>query len=321
VRLRQQLDELYAAFCETLPPDLRACAYELPYRLQLAAVASTPWSQVFGHDVTFAAPALFAEAMPHISRAKVRDAVLAHTLAVIDGFGTDRIEDRQIARSVDLEELLTRIRAARDRALVRVSNRDDAAQSFARAHHDMLDSIRAEQRIFADHESVDFEMYERIAVGKSAIGVPASVALARAAGWMEAECQAVAKTLTSVWLGMQYHDDVLDWEDDHRRNSAWAVLLARGAPAGADAGERPTQERPIQDMVLGSGILAHMLERSFRHFRAAGKRAEALGARELAAWAKTKEDHAKMLARHERGNSGYAVRLHALSPWAEQILS
>jgi hypothetical protein len=319
--LRQELDELYAGFCDDLPRELRACAHDLPYLLRMAPVPGTPWSEVFGHEVTFAAPALFAEGMPHISRTEVRAAMLAHALAVIDGFGTDRMEDSQIPRSHELADLIVHLRAARDRALARVVQNRTEATSFAVTHARMIAAVRAEGRVYGGCEPADFARYERIASGKTSIGLPASVALAQAAGFSEVECRAVAKTLEATWLGMQYHDDVVDWEDDYRRGGAWAVLLARNLVSEATPRERPTESNPVRDMVLESGVLWHMLERSFRHFRAARKRAEALGVHGLAAWAKSKEEHAKMLARHERQNAGYALRMHALSPWAARVLS
>ena len=319
--LRQELDELYAAFCETLPQPLRVGARELPYRLGMAISPDVPWSQVLGHEVTFAAPALFAEAMPQIAPAKVRDAVLAHSLAVIDGFGTDRIEDRQIPVSAEICDILAEIRRARDRALTRVAGpAGNQGLDFAQAQREMLDAIHDEHRIMAEHQSVDFAHYERLARGKTAIGLPASIALARSAGWSASECGAIAKTLSSVWLGMQYHDDVIDWEDDFKRDSAWAIVLA-GHVSSAELAPGMTDYDSMRKLVFESGILARMLERSFRHFRAARKRAEALGTRELAGWARTKENYAMLLAQEERRNSGYAVRLHALGPWVLQVLS
>jgi hypothetical protein len=287
----------------------------------MAPVPGTPWSEVFGHEVTFAAPALFAEVMPHIARSQVHDAMLAHALAVIDGFGTDRMEDSQIPRSHELADLIVHLRASRDRALGRVASLRSEMTSFAVTHARMIAAVRAEGRVFGGCEPADFARYERIAAGKTSIGLPASVALAQAAGFSEVECRAVAKTLESIWLGMQYHDDVVDWEDDFRRGSAWAVLLARGVVSEVSPRVCLTERNPVRDMVLESGVLSHMLERSFRHFRAARKRAEALGVHGLSAWAKCKEEHAKMLARYERQNAGYALRLHALSPWAARVLS
>jgi hypothetical protein len=318
--LRQELDDLYASFCDDLPEELRACARDLPFRLQLAPASGTPWSEVFGHEVTFAAPALFAEAMPQISKAQVRDAVLAHALSVIDGFSTDRMEDSQIPRTYELRDLIVHLRAARDRALHRVMPRRSDATSFAVTHARMIAAVRAEGRVFGGVEVADFARYERIAAGKTAIGLPASIALAEAAHYSAAECAAIAKTLESIWLGMQYHDDVVDWEDDYRRGSAWAVHLARNVGSEVTTQERTTEQNPVRTMVLGSGVLCQMLERSFRHFRAARKRCEALGVRGLASWAKSKEEHAQMLARFEGQNAGYALRMHALSHWAAQVL-
>jgi hypothetical protein len=322
VLLRQELDEIYAAFCETLPQELRIAAQQLPHRLKMAWAPSIPWSQVFGQEVTFAAPAFFAEAMPHISPGVVRDAVLAHTLAVIDAFGTDRVEDRQIEASAEVEEILRRVRNASDRALVRVvGSLSDDQTDFAVAQRAMLNGIRAERTIMVEQRPVDFELYESIALAKAGVGTPASIALARAAGWSAAECRAVARTLDSVWLGLQYHDDVIDWEDDLKRKSSWAVRLVMGDELDRTASDPIAEQKQVREAVLDSGILARLLERSARHFRAVRKRAEALGVRELAGWALKKEEHAQQLTEQERRSSGYAVRLHALSPWASHVLS
>ncbi len=316
--LRQELDDLYGRFCEHLPSELRACARDLPYRLRMTPVPGTPWSEVFGHEVTFAAPALFAEAMPHVSSECVRDAVLAHALAVIDGFGTDRMEDSQVPRSLELAELIVHLRAARDRALRRVAPERSEATSFAVSHARMIAAVRAEGRVFAGCEPADFTRYDRIARGKTSIGLPASIALAEAAGFSDSERRAVAMALQSIWLGMQYHDDVVDWEDDYRRGTAWAILLADALVSGS---VRPAHGRTTRDRVLASGVLGTMLGRSFRHFRAARKRCEALGLQGLSAWAKSKEEHAHMLACGERDNPGYAEREQSLSGWAASVLS
>jgi len=263
----------------------------------------------------------FAQAMPQISPGKVRDAVMAHAFAVIDAFGTYHIEDRRMPGAPgELEEVLCRIRQASEGAMVRVAGKlgDDVA-NYRRAHRSMLQAILAERRIMRERAFVDFDVYETTAAAKAGCGTPASIALARADGWSMSECSAVAKTLDSIWLGLQCFDDVIDWEDDVKRDSSWAVRLAFSG--GFEQGNELLELDDTRTMVLESGILARMLRRSARHFRAARKRAEALGARELATWAAKKEEHAGYLEQQESRNSGYAVRLHALSPWAEQILS
>ena len=185
----------------------------------------------------------------------------------------------------------------------------------------MLQAIQTERAIMKERAPVDFDVYEDIALAKAAAGSPASIALARAAGWSPAECRAVAKTLDSIWLGLQCHDDVIDWEDDLKRESSWAARLALSHDSNRGDSNSAPEHQDTREAVLNSGILATLLERSARHFRGARKRAEALGVRELAAWAGKKEEHASSLAEQERRSSGYAVRLHALSPWASHVLS
>ncbi|HKQ69589.1 MAG TPA: hypothetical protein VJT73_09630 [Polyangiaceae bacterium] len=283
----------------------------------MAVSPGVPWSEVFGHEVTFAAPALFAEAMPHISPVKVSDAVLAHLLLVITGFATDRIEDAQVSITPDLLELLARIRDGSTSALGRVlvEGVEAAAASLGRCHAATLEAISLERRILSTRTAIQFSTYEALALGKAALGTPASLALAETAGFTIVERNAIARTLAAVALGMQYHDDVVDWEDDLLRDSSWAVLLAVRGRIG-----QPDPEQ-LRATVLSSGVLATMLTRSSRHFRVARRRAEALGARTLAAWAERKEENSLLLARHEMGSSGYAVRMHALSPWVAQVLS
>jgi hypothetical protein len=321
VNLRDELDALYAAFCETLPNELRTCARELPFRLKMGPTRSTPWSRVLGQEVTFAAPALFAEAMPEVHPSLVRQAVLAHALAVIEAFGTDRLEDGQIPPSPQIERILEHARTTRDGALARVGVRADPLVDFGRAGREMLSAIAMERDLLEGMIPTTFSRYEAIALGKARIGFPASLALARAVGWDDERCETVAKTLSAIWLGMQYHDDVVDWEDDLRRGSAWAILLARSTRIETPPRDRPTERDPIRKMILESGVLARMLRRAYRHFRAARLRAEALGCRQLATWARAKERHGRALVENETRSSGYAVRAHALAPWAAEVLT
>ena len=317
-----QVDGMYTAFCHTLPAALREFGRTLPHRLKLAPVPDVPWSQVFSNEVTLAAPLLVAEGMPHVHPATVRDATLAHLLAIIDAFGTDRIEDKQVTPSSDLCEVLRRVRRARDQALARVCPGDnDLAVDFARAENEMLRAIRMERGIMKYGDAVDFARYEVISLGKQAVGFPACLALACAAHWDEGPRKALRRMLASVWLALQFQDDVIDWEDDLKRGGAWAVALAQAARAEIPARERPTVRNPIRKLVHESGVMARMLGESHRNYRAARLRAQALGLSQLASWAKVKEANAAHLARMERDHAGYAVRMHALAPWAAEVLA
>jgi hypothetical protein len=70
--------------------------------------------------------------------------------------------------------------------------------------------------------------------------------------------------LESIGVGLQLHDDVIDWEEDWARGGAWAVALARGLrggaaiavevdprPAESDAGAEPEAGAPGSS--VGSG--------------------------------------------------------------------
>jgi len=247
----QWVDELYKAFCHTLPGMLHAEAQGLAHTLGLAPARDVPWSAVFSHGITLAAPALIAEAMPHVRGTTVQDAVLAHMLAIIDAFGTDRLQDGQIRPTWQLETLLAHVRRARDHAIGRLAPREESegvgegrperAQiiDFAAADEAVLEAIQTERRLLASGGPADFGLYHAVARGKQRVALPASLALAQVAGWDARRRDGLARMLEGIGVGLQLYDDVMDWEEDFQRGGAWAVALTRGlreaAGAGADA--------------------------------------------------------------------------------------
>jgi hypothetical protein len=318
-----RVDELYGAFVAALPEPVAEGARGLAVTLGLAPSRDVPWSDVFSHEVTLAAPALVAEAMPHVPPAAVDDATVAHMLAVIEAFGTDRVEDRQVPRTPALEAVLACAREARDAALARVlaaAPVRDAQLSYAAAAQGTLAAIREEQAMLRGGEGVTWERYLAVARGKQRVGLPASLALALVAGWDARRRRVLARLLDAVWVGLQLSDDVVDWEDDLARGGSWAALLAAYGPPGA-AGPRDRQTIPVsvQRLVHVSGVLAHLLARSARQLRAARRRAQALGMPRLAAWARAQEAKMADLAEREARSPGYANRARALSAWAKLL--
>jgi hypothetical protein len=228
MHILQLVDELYEAFAEGLGEPLSSAARSLPCALRLAPVP-VPWSRVFSHEVTLAAPALLAEAMPDVSSSLVREAVLAHMLAVIDAFGTDRIEDDQIQASPGVYAVLGQARRERDRAMGRLFGlRAPPDINFHIADAVSINAIRRERSMLRMSSAVDLDVYERASLDKQCAGLVASAALARVAGWDERRCRAVREALESVWLGLQISDDVVDWEDDLARGGAWVLCLMKG---------------------------------------------------------------------------------------------
>jgi len=306
------IDDLYGAFVATLPPSLVEPAGALAATLGLAPSPAVPWSQVFSHEVTLGAPRLVADAMPSLPEALVRDATLAHLLAIVEAFATDRVEDGQVAATPTLVALLEQVRRGRDAALERVAS--PSSPSYASAERETVAAIRAEQAALRSGEPVAFARYLAISNGKQRVGLPASLALAGAAGWDAPRARSLARMLDAVWVALQLHDDVIDWEDDLARGGAWATALAPAAPPLSVAA-------PVKERVHRSGVLARMLAASTRRFRAARRRAEVLGAVRLAAWARDREAVLGDLARREAASPGFANRAHALSSWAKTVLA
>jgi hypothetical protein len=321
MNIPELVDEMYEAFVDGLGEPLAEHARDLPRALRLAPRPNCPWSEVFSHEVTLGAPALLAEGM-NLPADLVRDGVLAHALAVIDAFGTDRIEDDQVPPSPELLAVMGCARRERDRALARIFGGPPLPDcDFATADVWSTRAIRRERALLLAASPVDLETYERASLGKQCPGLFASVALAHVAGWDDRRCRAVRTTLESISLGLQMYDDVVDWEDDLSRGGSWTVCLMKGARQRVPSKERPTEGPRVRQQVLQSGVLLTMLSRARRHMTAARRRALALGADRLAAWAMSKQERFETLCAAEARNAGYTVRAHALSAWAGEVLA
>jgi hypothetical protein len=304
------IDDLYEGFVDRIGSPLATSARDLPRVLRLAPTAR-PWSQVFSHEVTLGAPALFAESMVGVPSALTRDAVLAHLLAVIDSFGTARIEDERIDASPHVFAVLSHARSERDRAMMRLFSRTPLADTDFRAADAMtIRAVRRERSMRRSTYPVDFDLYESTLLDKRCSGVLASAALARIAGLGVRRCRAVRATLESISLSLQIYDDVVDWEADLQRGGAWAMCLMRGTMPAPYSGKHATRGASARSEVLASGVLEAMLTRARMHMRSASRRAWALRAQRLATWAADQEVRLGALVTAEADGAGFAVRAH-----------
>jgi len=312
---RIDIDALYDAFRDQLPGDVRSVGKTLAYDLGLAPRSDIAWSSVFKHEVTLQAPIFFAEGMPGLERPLLEAAVLAHMLSVIEAFGSDRIADHQAEDTPELRRLLSLMRDARDDALAATAGpalREIARRADRRTH----DAISSEHVALLRGEAVSLEEYSEISAGKQAVGIPGSLALARAAGWATGAIERLESTLMGVWLGLQFQDDVADWEEDFARGGAWAVLLARRS-ISVDAADVAS----LRSVVLSSGVQAEMLELAERQFSEAAMGADALGAPRLGRWARDRAAEAHEQSEGERKSPGYVSRVRKLGAWKAEVLT
>ena len=201
MKIHELVDDLYEAFVDRIGPKLSAGARDLPRALRLAP-QPLPWSRVFTHEITLGAPAMFAESMGWVPLSVTRDAVLAHLLAVIDAFGTARVEDERIEASPSVFAVLGHARRERDLAMVRLFSRTSLADTDFRAADAMtIRAVRRERSMLASIYPVDLDLYERTLVDKRCSGILASVALARISGLGPRRCRAVRATLESIFAG------------------------------------------------------------------------------------------------------------------------
>ena len=317
------IDELYGGFVSSLPSDLEPLARALPHVLGLAPAVGIRWSEVFNHPVTLGAPALIADGLPRAQPELVRRAVLGHTLSVIEAFGHDRVADGQVQRSPELLALLEHLRKARDSIIEQVL--PGGAMLARAADHETRAAIREEHALLAEVGAASFADYHRISLAKQAVGFPASIALGRAAGATESQIEEITRALRGVWLGLQFEDDAVDWEDDWRRGQgAWAVSLARRkleAVREQRPDDPPTEPDMIRRRVFSMRVLYSMLRLSRHQYHSAWRYSRIIGASRLAAWAEQRKVHSDEVLPLEDKHAGYVVRSKKLAAWAAQVLS
>jgi hypothetical protein len=321
--MNRQIDALYDGFVTSLPARLRPLASDLPHSLGLAPAEGLPWSQVFSHEVTLEAPALVAEAFPRANGELVRRAILGHALSVIEAFCTDRLEDSQVRRTPELLELLEHIRSARDSVIEQVF--PGCVPTVREADRKTQQAIHEERALLSSLGAASFEDYKRISLAKQAVGLPACLAFARAVGATSSQVQEIQRALSGVWLGLQYEDDAVDWEEDWQRGGgAWAVSLARRrleAVKEQRSEERPTEPDLIRRRVFNMRVLYLMLRAARHQYRTAWRYARVGRFTRLAVWAEQRSARLDRLLPLEEKHAGYVVRARKLAPWAAEVLS
>lgn len=308
---------LYQAFVETLPAPLQRVACELPWRLNLSRSPQASWNEAFPHPVMLGAPQLFAEVFPNADAGLVRSATLAHLLGVLEMTVLERRSTQALQSDPELNPLLLHLSDARARALAAFGSAAQRAADMARA--DMLAALAQERLLLPDALPATLADYQRILRAKHGVFACATLLLAAACGAGRRESRVLDRALRSAWLAMRLEQDVFWWERDWRNGAAWVVCLARGIGSRRRSTERATEPDLLRRAVLGSGVLHALLVASVREVRSARRRAYALGAWRVSAWALSREQKLAELLLRERESPGYVVRWQKLAPWALEV--
>lgn len=321
--MSSMIDALYAGYANTVPARYRGLAQDLPHVLGLAPRPGLTWTQVFSHTITLEAPRLMVEGLPRARPENVRTAVLAHALSVIEAFGIDRVEDRQVTATPELLGLLEELRRGRDQLLAELT--PDGVALARAADRETAEAIREEHALLKRIAAATFGEYRRISLGKQAVGFPASLSLAVASGAPAGSVEQIKRMLMGASLGLQFEDDAGDWEDDWRRGGgAWAVSLARRrleAVSSQSSDERPTEPDIVRRRVLKMRVLYLMLREARHQYRVAWRHARALGMTSIARWAESRQARLDDLLPLEDQHAGYVVRAIKLGSWASEVLT
>jgi hypothetical protein len=317
--LTVDIDAIWTAFCTTLPVDLQMEARVLARGMGLVPLPAIPWSRVFKHEGTLAAPALLAAAMPRVTREMVMTATTAHMLAVIDAFAVDRMLDRQAAATPEMLRLLAHVRGERDRAIRELTGR--RTSPYLDTEYEAVCAINTERLLLQHGTALSFSDYSKLSLAKQAVAFPAPLALAKAAGWDSRRQRAAHHLLQASVLGLQLHDDAVDWEEDWLAGGAWAVSLSysRGIRNRVPR-ERKADLEAIRHQVYQSGVLANMMKLARWRYREVRRLATWLEVHTVSTWARAQEATAAELAERESSSAGYVVRARQLSGWASEVL-
>ncbi|MCY1009560.1 hypothetical protein OV079_29145 [Nannocystis pusilla] len=299
--VHEGIDRTYARFVRELPADLAAIAHDLPHRLGLTPNPGTPWSRVFNNGAVLGLPMLLFADPSRMPPEIARTAAAAHLFAIIGAFAHDRIDDGQVVVGLRERAIIDRLDRARDAALAPLrALAPSFIRDFAWAERMTSESVAEERATAAGQEPATLERYLAVAWKKQGLAFPA--ALAAAAAGLPAEAQLLVEAVVAgAALGLQYRDDVVDWEDDLVHGFAWAPAVF------ASAATAPASAATLAARLHASGGLVRMLGMSSAAFGSAANAAAALGAEALATWAREQAELTAELARREAASPGFAV--------------
>jgi hypothetical protein len=278
---RIDVDALFAAFCAVVPDTVGPHARAIP---RLLGVQAAKLSECFEHPFILEAPDFIAEILPNASPRAVRDATLAHVLAVLASVlelrGAGAEEDRDEAA---VPALLSELQGARNRAISNVL--PGGQQAFEAAERSARGAIQQAHQLLAEAGRASLADYLTLTRAIMSPRIEACSLLARSADCQPQRLVTLAHTLESVWVAREVERDADGWRNGWRSGNAWVVCIARSArTAGSD--DRATEPDLVARMVQESGALTAMHACARRLWDTAARHATGLGANRLGMWAR-----------------------------------
>jgi len=239
--LRASIDEL----CASLPDELADRVSKLTKRIWPHR-PKAHWVDQFSL-LTVLYPILQAEGIVEVNRRSARTACVAHLCFLIGAFGEDRLQDGQIAKSVDVIQSVRFIRSEGTRILRELRHENNSTS--------LLDAIGISGAMLKPRlDGVDETSLAALAPLKARFGFIATGCLLRYSNCTKFKLEMSRDAFAKLTIALQYADDAADWREDLPLADD-NLLLVRLRDLGLDAYSLPDSE--FRQINVGHALLRH----------------------------------------------------------------
>lgn len=239
--LRASFDELSASLPDEIGDRVNELAKRIwPHRPR------THWVDQFS-ELTVLYPILQAEGLVEVNHRSARRACVAHLCFLIGAFGEDRLQDGQIAKSVDVFQSVRFVRSEGTRILRELRHENDSTS--------LLDAIGTSGTMLKPKlDGVDETSLAALAPLKAHFGFMATGCLLRYSNCSRFKHELSRDAFAKLSIGLQYADDAADWREDLPLADD-NLLLVRLRDLGLDAYSLPDSD--FRQINVGHALLRH----------------------------------------------------------------
>lgn len=247
---------------------------------------------MFHNPITRTLPGAVAEAFPTVTPVHLRRLGLAHVLCLALAFLDDRLNDDDVAFSRDLNLLKRSMEAEMQARLSEVVGTH--AGYWRAARQALRDYAVAHVREAADWrggraEDDSHARYARAAAGKLAPARLSALAVAILGGASTSVQTRITRAVDECVIGLQYVDDVDDWEEDYRRGRP-TYFVRRHLTAHEWRRRERVPVAELRSRVHLSDTGVEFLQRASHHFGRCATLLDGLPMPTLRTWAARQRD-------------------------------